>query len=320
MMNLNQLRAFYQTAKHLNYTQASRELFITQPAVTAQVKLFEESINIKLFKKNKGKLFLTDAGKTIYEYARIIFKYERDLEAAIDELKRLGKGTLHLGTARTYSRYFIPFLISRFHEIFPRIQIELNEGNSSDMIQSLKTLQNEIVISAMENDADDISFIPFVKEEILLIYPLNHSLSKKKKIHLKDIADEPVIMKEIGSGTRRLVDELYKRSGISPKILMETSDAEIIKLLVRHGEGISFLVKTAVIRELREHLMGSGRISECPLVIEIYIAYLSNQPLSSAAHAFLNSLESIGIKEMRFQEIKTIMEKIQPQNRPASPS
>ncbi|MEW5909907.1 MAG: LysR family transcriptional regulator [Thermodesulfobacteriota bacterium] len=313
MMNLNQLRAFFLTAKHLNYTRASRELFITQPAVTAQVKLLEESIDIKLFKKSKGKLFLTDAGKTIYEYAKIIFQSEGDLEVAINELKRLGKGTLHLGTARTYSKYFIPLLISRFHETYPQIRIELNEGNSSAMIQSLRTLQNEIVITARKDDAKGISFIPFVREEVLLIFPSNHLLSKKRKILLHDIADEPIIMKEIGSGTRRLVDEMFTKGGITPRILMETSDAEIIKLLVRHGEGVSFLVKTAVERELREDLLKSGTVSESPLFIEIGIAYLSNQPLSSAAHAFLNSLESIGIDRKRFQDMNILMDKIRNQ-------
>ena len=85
MLNLNQLRAFYQTAKHLSFTAAAKALFITQPAVTAQVKLFEDYVELKLFKKRRGKLFLTEEGKTIYEYAQKIFQNEKEIEAAVEE-------------------------------------------------------------------------------------------------------------------------------------------------------------------------------------------------------------------------------------------
>lgn len=309
-MNLNQLRAFYQTAGHLSFTAAARELFITQPAVTAQVKLFEESLNLKLFKKSKGKLHLTEAGKTIYEYARKMFECETELELAVSELKRFGRGTLRIGTARTYARYFIPLLISIFRERYPHITIELREGNSRDMIRNLRDLQIEIAIIAKENGLGDFMFIPFVKEEVLLILAPDHPLARKGSADAHDIAGEPLIMKETGSGTRKLVDDLLAKNRITPKTLMETSDAEIIKLLVQHGEGISFLVQTAVSRELAEGKLASVPFYGDPLWLEVGIAYLSNQPLSPASTAFLNSLETIGINEMRFQDMNAVMGKI----------
>ena len=137
MINFNQLRAFYQAAKHLNFSTAAKKLFVTQPAVTAQVKLLEDYCDLKLFKKKGGKLYLTEEGKTIYEYTRKIFEYENEIVTAVEEMKRLKRGTLLLGTARTYARHFIPFLISRFREAYPRIKIHLDEGSSAYMIQSL---------------------------------------------------------------------------------------------------------------------------------------------------------------------------------------
>ena len=298
MINLNQLRAFYQAAKHMNFSRAAKTLFITQPAVTAQVKLFEDSLELKLFKKKGGRPYLTDEGKTIYEYARKIFEYEEEIEKAVEEIKHLRQGTLCIGTARTYSRYFMPLLISRFRERHPHIKIQLDEGSSEDMIQSLLDLKNELAIVAKAKKPQGIRFISFSQEELVLILPPDHDLAKKKVVSFEELTDEMIIMKETGSGTRGLVNELFAKNGYSPKLLMETSDAEMIKLLVQHGEGISFLVRTSVSRELEEKKLVSVPLKGQKMSLDVSIAYLADQPLSPPGQAFLKSLET---EKMRFR-------------------
>jgi DNA-binding transcriptional LysR family regulator len=103
MINLNQLRAFYQAAKCQNVSVAAQQLFVSQPAVTAQIKLFEDSCGLRLFKKKGRNLYLTDEGKTLFNYARKIFEYERKIEDAVGQMKELKKGSLRLGSARTYA-------------------------------------------------------------------------------------------------------------------------------------------------------------------------------------------------------------------------
>ncbi|MBC8417134.1 MAG: LysR family transcriptional regulator [Desulfobacterales bacterium] len=309
MINLNQLRAFYQAAKHMNFSTAAKKLFITQPAVTAQVKLFEDYLELKLFKKKGGKLYLTDEGRTIYEYAQKIFECEKEIENAVEEIKKLGRGTLRLGTARTYARYFMPFLISHFREPYPHIKIELDEGSSQDMIQSLLDLRNELAIVAKAKEPPDICFVSFSQEELILILPPDHHLAQKKALTLQELTDEPIIMKETGSGTRRLVNELFAKNGYSPKVLMEMSDAEMIKLLVQHGEGISFLVREAVARELKEKKLASVPLKGQKMFLDVSIGYLENQPLSPPAQAFLDNLENLGTEEMRFQGMGHLLEK-----------
>jgi DNA-binding transcriptional LysR family regulator len=137
MLNFNQLRTFYYAAKNLNFTVAASELFITQPAVTAQVKSFEEFCSLKLFKKKGRKLHLTDEGKALFDYAENIFKYEKEILNVIDDMKELKRGDLRLGTTKTYARYFMPFLISGFRKAYPHIKIHLDEGSSRDMIYSI---------------------------------------------------------------------------------------------------------------------------------------------------------------------------------------
>ena len=307
MINLNQLRAFYQAAKCQNVSLAAKHLFVSQPAVTAQVKLFEENCGLKLFKKKGRNLYLTDEGRTIFNYAGKIFEYEQRIEDAVEQMKELKKGILRLGSARTYARYFMPFLLTGFRNAHPHIKIHLDEGSSSDMIQSLIDLKNEVVIIAKAEENSNIDLIPFSQEELVLILSPNHHLANKATLSFKQLADEPVIMKDPGSGSRQLVDELFAKNDCRPNILMETGDAEIIKLLVQHGEGISFLVKEAVAVELREQKLATVPLKNQPVFLDVSIAYLKNQPLSPPAQAFLKSLKNLGTKKMRFQGMGALM-------------
>jgi DNA-binding transcriptional LysR family regulator len=310
MINLNQLRAFYQVAKCQNVSLAARHLFVSQPAVTAQVKLFEDNCGLKLFKKKGRKLFFTDEGKTLYNYARKIFEYEKKIEDAVDQMKELRKGSLRLGSARTYARYFMPFLLTDFRDAYPHIKIYLDEGSSLDMIHSLIDLKNEVVIIAKADDNPNIAFIPFSREELVLILPPNHHLADKRMVSFEQFAQEPIIMEDPGSGTRKLVDELFAKNDFTPNILMETGDAEIIKLLVQHGEGISFLVKEAVAVELQEKKLIAIPFKKQSIFLDVSIAYLKNQPLSPPAQAFLKSMANLGTKKMRFQGMGALMAKM----------
>ncbi len=315
MLNLNQLRAFYQAAKCKNLSVAAKHLFVSQPAVTAQVKLFEEYCGLKLFKKKGRNLHLTDEGKALYKYTRKIFECERKIEDVLEQMKELKQGTLRLGSARTYARYFMPFLLTGFRDAYPSIKIHLDEGSSLDMIHSLRDLKNEVVIIAKPEEHPDIAFIPFSQEEVVLILSPDHHLAHKKTIDFEQLAKEPIIMKDRGSGTRRLIDDLFVQHNRTPNVLMETGDAEIIKLLVRHGEGISFLVKEAVAVELQAGRLATVPIKKQNIYLDVSIAFLNNQPLSPPAQAFLKSLEDLGTKEMRFEGMGALMEKMLAQQR-----
>ena len=310
MINLNQLRAFYQVAKCQNVSVAAKHLFVSQPAVTAQIKLFEDNCGLKLFKKKGRNLHLTDEGKTLYSYTRKIFEYEKKIEDAVEQMKELKKGSLRLGSARTYARYFMPFLLTGFRDAYPQIKIHFDEGSSREMINSLIDLKNEVVIIAKADENPNIAFIPFSREELVLILPPNHRLASKGSISFEQFAQEPIIMKDSGSGTRKLVDEMFAKNDRTPIILMETGDAEIIKLLVQHGEGISFLVKEAVAVELQEKKLATVSLKKHSVFLDVSIAYLKNQPLSPSAQAFLKSLENLGTKKMRFQGMGALMAKM----------
>jgi len=310
MINFNQLRVFYHAAKYQNFTIAAKKLFITQPAVTAQLKLLEEFCVLKLFKRKGRKIYLTDEGKTLYIYARKIFEYEKEIEHVIDDMKELKRGVLRLGTTKTYARYFMPFLMTTFHESYSNIKINLDEGSSLDMIRSLLDLRNEVAVIAKAEDNPDVCFIPFSQEELVVIMAPDHHLAQKKIVSFRELGEEPIIMKEVGSGTRRLVNELFSINHCAPDILMETSNTEFIKQLVQRGEGVSFLVREAVAFELREGKLATVPLEGGKIVLDVSIAYLKNQHLSRPAQAFLDILKKLSPEDMTPQGIGTLMAKM----------
>lgn len=307
MINFNQLRVFYQTAKYQSCTVAAEKLYITQPAVTAQVKLLEDYCNLKLFKKKGRRIYLTDEGKTLYGYVRDIFKYEKEIESVIEEMRELKRGILRLGTSKAYARYFMPTLLTHFREAHPQIKIHLDEGSAQDMIQSLLDLENEVAFIAKVEDHPNLCFIPFSHEELVLILPPNHRLAQNESISLGDLGDESIIMKERGSGTRKLVNHLFEHRGIAPNILMETSNTEFIKELVQRGDGVSFVIREAVVAELQEKKLATVPIKGERFFLDVSIAYLKNQPLSPPAQAFLDKLPKTTSGEKPDQGIRAIM-------------
>ena len=310
MINFNQLRVFYHAARYENFTMAAEKLFITQPAVTAQIKLFEEHCNLKLFKKKGRKMYLTDEGRILYDYARQVFDYEKEIDDAIEDLHALKRGMLRLGTTKTYARYFMPFMMTSFHEAYPLVNIHLDEGSSQAMTLSLLEIKNEVAVIAKAVDHPDVHFIPFSQEELVFILSPEHPLAVKKTVSFKDMKNEPIIMKETGSGTRKLVDGLFEKNGIIPSILMETSNTEFIKQLVQRGDGVSFVVREAVARELQEGKLATVPIEGKKIYLDVSIAYLKGQRLSPSAQAFLDILAEMAPKKGQDQGIRAIMAKV----------
>ncbi|MCK4824440.1 LysR family transcriptional regulator, partial [bacterium] len=279
MINLNQLRAFYQVAKSLNFSMAAKNLFVSQPAVTKQIKLFEELCNLKLFAKKRGKIFLTDEGKKVFVYASRIFELERQLEETISGLKNLKQGSLRIGTTKTYARYFMPVLLAPFQKSFPDIIIELDEGSSLDMSKNLLDFKNSLAIVAKVEDNPDILFIPLMLEEVVLIVAPNHHLAKRGEVRFRDLNGEPIIMKEIGSGTINLVERYALSEKVKLNVVAQTSNMEFIKQLVKQEQTISFVVKSSVQTELSQGELISIPVKPTQLLLKIFIAHLRDYEL-----------------------------------------
>lgn len=290
-MNLNQLRIFYISGKMLSFSAAAEELLITQPAVTMQIRELENYYTVQLFHRHGKRVELTEAGRILFGYAKKIFDWADRAERAIWELKDLEMGTLKIGTTKTYAKHYMPSLISRFQEKHPGVRIILSEGSSAEIAKSLIVHKNELGLIARSTYPPQLKVLFFSREELVLILRKNHPLTALRKISIKDLARETLIIREKGSGTRDVISEKFREIRVKPSILTEASNVDFIKELVETGNGISFVVKSAVQEEVKRGILKSRTLVEGPFYLNVNIVYLKNRNLSPSAQAFLEILQ-----------------------------
>lgn len=287
MLDLNNLRFFFHVAKNLNFTVAASELFVTQPSVTKRVKNLEDSLEMKLFGQSRGKTYLTEEGKILFESAKKLFKCEKEIERTINDIQELRRGTLRIGMPATFMESALSDLMDSFHRQYPKIKIHVNTGNSDELIKGLLEHQNEVVSVAKLEDHPDIRSIDIYRAKIALIASPSHRFAQAGLVSLGELAEEPMILREAGSGTRQVVMELFEQNRLTPNILLETTNPEYIKQLVQRGDGVSFLVERTVLPEIDEGKLVAVPIQGHEIFIDLYLAYLKDKPLSFSAQAYL---------------------------------
>ncbi|GAB6909255.1 LysR substrate binding domain protein [Desulfosarcina cetonica] len=310
MLNLNQLRVFWEMAKSLNFSIAAEKLCVTQPAISKQVKSFEEFCDFKLFIKQRRKIFLTDEGKKLFVYASQIFEMERQLEEVIIGLKNLKHGALRIGTTKAYAQRFIPPLLTVFQKEFPNVIIDLDEGSSLEMTRSLFDFKNSLVIAAKIEHHQGIQFVPIMEEEVLLIAGPDNPLLKKGAINFSDLKGVPIVMKEIGSGTRKLVEEHFVKHNIKPNIFAQTSNMDFIKQMVKMNKAVSFVVRCAVDKDLLDGKLFAVSLKDKRLFLEIYFAYMKDFELPYIAKKFLEFVVSLNCGAQLPSGLQSVLNKL----------
>ena len=186
------------------------------------------------------------------------------------------------------------------------------------MINSLLEFKNEVVVVAqMELKDPRIEFIPFSQEEIVIVLPVNHPLTRKKELTFHDIVTEPVIMKGKGSGTRKKILDLYGKHNAFPNIFMESNNTGFIIDLVERGEGISFLVTPSNDQKEKEKKLAQRKLKGTKIFLDVSFGYIKNTPLSPAAKAFYDVVKNSFIEESPLGGVGSIMARIlaeHPQN------
>ncbi|MBW1720635.1 MAG: LysR family transcriptional regulator [Deltaproteobacteria bacterium] len=286
-INLNQLRAFYLAARERSITRAADILCITQPAVTMQVKSLEQALDIKLFRKYGKDLRLTEVGHVLFDYVEKIFEIVDEMEFVLKRYSDLSRGSLVLGTTRSFARHLMPRLLSRFQERYPGVKISLKVGSSQEIADGLMAFEYDLGIIGRLPHSDKLKVIPYTREEFCLITPPQHRFAGMKSVSLKDLKDEPIIIRENGSGSRYAMLSLLETHGITPSVLVEAGSVEFIKEYVIKGKGVSFLYKPEVEKEAMQGLLHCVCLKEGPIYIQTDIVYPKDVNLSPPAQAFL---------------------------------
>ncbi len=284
---LQQLKLFEAVARNNSFTRAAEELCLTQPAVSIQIKRLEEQVDLPLFEQIGKRIYLTQAGKELYTASSDILNRISDFKISIEELRGTVKGPLNISVVTT-SKYFMPHLLGAFLQLYPDIEPRLKFTNRATVIERLQeNLDDFVVMGQVPNDRNLISH-PFLENILVVVaHPVN-PLAKKKNIPLEKLVNARFLVREQGSGTRRIFEQVLEQNNLHLDPYMELGSSEAIKQGVMAGLGLAVLSLHSLTLEINTHNLVVLDIKHFPLKRRWYAVHLKNKKLSLVARTFID--------------------------------
>ncbi len=269
------LSVFHAVAKHLSFTKAADALFMTQPAVTFQVRQLEEQFNTRLFDRAQGRIVLTPAGRVAYDYAERILALSGELDARLRTMSEVESGPLLIGASTTIAEYLLPQVLGEFKARYPAVVPRLFVANS-EAVQArvagrsldLGFIEGDSHLPALVNDfcCDD---------ELRVVCAPNHPFASLPSLPARALGEHAYISRELGSGTREVIDHYLQKAGVAceaMQVVMEAGSPEALKRLVATGLGFAIMSRATVAKEVR-----LGELVEVvlvpPLVRQLAVVY-----------------------------------------------
>ncbi len=294
-VTLHQMRIFHSLGRHMSFTRAAEELHLTQPAVSIQVKRLEESVGMPLVEQIGKKLFLTDAGKELFEACGDVLERLRVLDEDMTGLEEGVRGPLNLA-AITTAKYFMPHLLGAFLREHPAVEPRLTVTNQTRVVERLVDNEDDLVIMGTLPENLELEAAYFLDNPMVVVAPPDHPLVGKKRIPLARLVEERFLAREPGSGTRAARTRLFAEHGLTIRPYMELGSSEAIKQAVMAGLGISVLSMHNLRLELNAGLIAVLDVEHFPLMRQWYAVHMKGKKLSATTRMFLEFLLKDGAR------------------------
>ena len=290
---LHQLKVFEAVARHNSFTRAAEELFLTQPTVSMQVKQLSKAVGLPLFEQVGKRLYLTNAGKELFTTCREIFNCLNQFEISIANLKGLKQGSLRLAVVTT-AKYVIPRLLGPFCQRYPGIDVSLTVTNHEGVLEGFGENRHDLYIVSQPPSDLDVNTHPFLKNPLVVLAWRTHPLANEKAIPLKRLAEEPFIMREPGSGTRKAVQQLFDEQNLKLKVKLDLGSNEAIKQAIAGGLGISVLSLHTLTLEGPKSQLTILDVEGFPIQRSWYVVFPAGKQLSVVTQTFFDYLLNEG--------------------------
>jgi DNA-binding transcriptional LysR family regulator len=282
---LKQIQTFIEVAREKSVSKAAERLFVTQPAVSMQIKQLEEAFGLPLIEPIGRNIQLTRAGQEFLTHSIAAMSQFKDLEATMAEHVGMKKGHIDLAVVST-AKYFVPMLLVRFGKLLPGIEVSLRIDNRESILGMLSRNEVDLVIMGRAPNTLDCEATPFATNPLGIVCAPDHPLSRRKRAQLDVLKDYGFVVREQGSGTRAAMERLFSQHDLPMKVVMEMPSNETIKQAVMAGMGLSFLSLRTVRHELAAGHLALVDINGMPIMGNWYVTHLSQKKLSPSAAAF----------------------------------
>jgi DNA-binding transcriptional LysR family regulator len=285
-LTLRQLRVFNEVCDLRSFTRAAEEMALTQPAVSLQIRQLEEVVGQPLFEYVGKKLYLTEAARALQSASRDIFGRLESFDMQLSDMQGSLQGQLKLAVESS-ATYFLPHLFAAFKRKHPEVSLALSVVNRAQALRRLADNRDDVLIMSLVPQDMDLEFLPFLTNDIIAIAPVEHPLCQVQDLRLQALEPWPLLVREVGSGTRMACEAFLKEKRVHFSQTLEVGSAEAQREAVVAGLGVALLSRHAVVGELRAGVLRELPVAELPLRRSWCLVRARTRRPSPVAAAFL---------------------------------
>lgn len=291
LIEAEHLLTFASVARTGSLSKTAKELYKSQPAISAQLKRLQEAVGEPLYTRHRYGIQLTETGNALLPYAQTLLRSLEGARQYVNELKEGHAGQLRIAASTTIALYYLPKLLKRFSDKHPNIELSILTCNSQEALDMLKSNRSDLAMTEGPDEATELEHSVITKDEIVLAVLPDHPLANKKTLKLKDIEGLRLVRREYGSGTRAVVDKILQDANVRTKTSLEAKGVDAIKEAILQGFGAGFLSRLAIEREeemgLLKTLSFKAKVFQRPLTL----LHTKLELCSQNARRFISFLE-----------------------------
>jgi DNA-binding transcriptional LysR family regulator len=288
-VTLHQLRIFVTVAESPSVSRAAETLLLSQPAVSMHIKALERNLGLRLFDHVGRRMYLTDAGRDLHARATRVLGLMEETAQAMADLREGRRGRLRVVATTTVGIYVVPRLLGLYHERHPEVEVSLEVANWERTCERLFAGEADVAVAGPHPEPD-LQMQPFMEDELVVIASPRYRLAHMGRLSLSDLATEPMVVREQGSGTRAAVEQVFAEHGLGYHRAMELSRNGAIKQVVMAGLGIAVISRGALALELEHGQLCILDIEGFPIVRPWNVITRAGFTLSPAAATFCKEL------------------------------
>lgn len=289
-LNLRQLHIFQVVGRHLSFSRAAEELYLSQPAVSQHIRQLEEYFGVKLFDQVGKQVVLTEVGNYLMDASQQIFSQVDEIHQTMSDLRTLRRGNLTVTADTSAGVYVVPPLLGWFHRAHPLVNIKLEVVNRRTVLQRVLWNETDLAVMGYPEQSPNVVADPFADNNLVVIASADHPLADRTSISLQEFAEEPFLIREPGSGTRVTLEKFTMTYGLDLNVTMELGNNSAIKEAVAAGLGISVVSEASILLELKAKKLIVLPVEHFPIVRQWFVVHSTQRKLSPLAAKFRNTL------------------------------
>jgi len=298
-MDFDQLHTFLEVARTLNFSQAAKRCFRTQPAVSAQIRALEEEVGAKLFNRTGGKVSITAAGIAFKAYAEQVLDGKKTLLSTVADLENETRGELAIAANEATCLHILPGVFAAFKNQCPDVSVNIRRSERAAILEQV--IGNSVDFGIVSTPVEDarLQSIVIHQDHIIVITEAGHPLSWLKTASAEDIASYPLLLPKMGR-TRNAIEDFFAKRRLNYKISMELDSSELLKRFVAAGVGVGFIASSNVNGDVKAKALSAIPLEGEPILRAIALVFRKDRSLSRAAKAFMVIIQNVGaLNEMK---------------------